>query len=212
MKNKHGRQIWFESAEECERGLHAIIGSVSNSKGAECLRSLGIAVAADPAARDFKDESRQLQGVARRLYGIGNMLFEVTGKTTIKAAIAEFHLLKCANEELDRLNGEIAELKREQEQHELDTQIAIAKSEGRWSQQREAAAREVMRVGDATVVGAKNMIKYWGRLGSAPVGDPLTFNGKTYVQLSSHERTQLQDQNTELFTAMREHAKAAGQI
>jgi len=127
---------------------------------------------------------------------------------------------KGSHEELPGVSAKLAKLEGEAETTQLDTAIAKAKTEHRWTPAREAEVRKLREDGDCTLKGAIATVGAWGVIAALKAGadgaqaatgasDALSWNGKTYAQMKPIERAKLKRDNPELYNSMRAAANAA---
>lgn len=183
--------------------------------------------AAMQQATELRDARAGIGAAKATLAGIE----KATGKTGDEV-LGVVLAWKGSHEELPKLTEKVTKLEADAESSQLDAAITKAKAENRHTPARETEVRELLKNKDLTVAGAKAMVGTWGVVSALAAGadgakpgtggagsqgagagsGQLTWNGKTYAQLSSAERSKLHSENPELFAAMRKQASDAGEI
>jgi len=128
---------------------------------------------------------------------------------------------------LPAVQAKVAELEAEIETHELDSAIAKAKADKKWTPALEAKVREEFTAKNVTLAGAKSWLENAtvvpgtnsnpspapaNAAAGAASGEPIKHNGKTFAELSGTERVALKKSSPELYADMRKQAADAGRI
>ncbi len=161
-------------------------------------------------ALGLKDDANEAQAI-QALSGLKSQtdaVLTLTGKTTLEEAMGVVQAWKAGSAEAAKLTARLAELEAASKAAELETVIAAGKQSGKLTPALEAWARTLPLETVKSYIENAPVVVQLGQQFEPPNnptgGDAknLTWNGKTFDQLSPKEQHALYEQNNALYRSM----------